>query len=174
MADAVLPRDGPLRRGPGRAVMGLLSGVLLFVATQFITGYLAAIAIPGDFFAFFGRERTGLALFIVHFTVLAIPLCLVALIWSWLTFHWSGEQIARTAALCLAGWLTGLAVPNTVTVLDFVALDADGKVPLEMFVRNLLWPFWWVLPILLAVPTGIGVAAWLYAHRRGSRQAIAV
>ncbi|MBC8118256.1 MAG: hypothetical protein H7X75_01600, partial [Burkholderiaceae bacterium] len=76
--------------------MGLLSGVLLFVATQFIVGYLAAIAIPGDFFAFFGRERTGLALFIVNLTVLAIPLCLVALICSCLTIRWSGEQLART------------------------------------------------------------------------------
>jgi hypothetical protein len=148
----------------------LLSGVLLFVATEFIAGYLAAIAIPADFFAFFGKARPGFPLFIVQVTVVAIPLCLFALVWCWLTIYWSVDQPARTAALCLAGFLAGLAVLNIMFVLDFVALDADGKVSLRVYLQNLLWPSWWALPGLLAVPVGIGAAAWLRARAGGSQR----
>lgn len=170
MAEAVLPSEEPRHRRPGRVFVALLSGVMLFTAAQFVAGHLAAIAIPGDFFAFFGKERTGLALFIVNLAVLAIPLSLVALVWCWLLILWSGDHPARTAALCLAGFLTGLAVLDTLFVLDFVALDADGKVPLRVFLQSLLWPSWWALPGLLAIPAGIGAAAWLRTRGGGSGQ----
>jgi len=140
---------------------------LLFASTQFIAGYIAAIAIPGDFFEFFGKECSGLALFIVNLSVLAMPLTLVALVWCWLMILWSGDLPERTAAVCLAGFLTGLAVLNTMLVLDFILLDADGEIPLHAYVQGLLWPSWWALPGLLAVPMGIGAAAWL--HRLGSQ-----
>ena len=170
MAEADLPCDEPRHRVPGRAFVALLSGVLLFAATQFIAGYLAAIAIPADFFAFFGGAQPGLPLFIVHLTVFAIPLCLVALAWCWLTIYWSAERPARTAALCLAGFLTGVAVLNTFFVLDFAALEAGGKVPLQVYLQNLLWPSWWALPGLLAVPVGIGASAWMCTRGGGSQR----
>jgi hypothetical protein len=147
--------------------------VLLFAATEFIAGYLAAIAIPADFFAFFGRARPGFPLFIVHLTVFAFPLCLFALVWCRLTIRWSVDQPVRTAALCLAGFLAALAVLNTMFVLDFVALEADGKVPLRVYLQNLLWPSWWSLPGPLAVPVGIGAAAWLSTRAGGSQRSTA-
>lgn len=116
------------------------SGLLLNVVSVWLGGYLAAIAIPAGYFAFFGRQHADLALFFIHLGTFAFPVSLVSLVWCWLTFRLSKLRVAKSAVLCLAGYIAGMLYWQAKNVLNFVMLDADGKIPLALYLAQLVFP----------------------------------
>jgi hypothetical protein len=65
-----------------RIVLAAVLGALLhYVAVVYLGGVLAAIGIPRAYFAFFGRERTELALALLNLVVWALPV-FVAVPWG--------------------------------------------------------------------------------------------
>jgi hypothetical protein len=149
---------------PWRASIGFFAGLALYVVATAVNGYLAAVSVPAEFFLYFGRERAGFSLFLLNLGLHAAPLAIIALIWAWFAMLWSSDRPVRTAALCMAGYLTGVSASMTLFVLDFAASEAADKVSLQQFLMTVLLPPWWVYPAMLSIPIGIATAAWLRAR----------
>ena len=66
------------------------------------------------------------------------------------------------AVLCLVGYLIGVVFSYVVGITSFLALEAEGKVPLSVFLLSALT--WWNAPLFLAVPLGIASAATVRAR----------
>lgn len=134
--------------------LGIASGVLLFWVLTYVNGYMAAIAIPPGFFAFFGKERLGLGLFFVHLGLHAIPSALIAMAWYLLVVRLRFDNPIRMAALCLVGYLAAVGLLCANSMLEFAFMPIAGKVPLLVYARQLLFPSWWAVSGALAVPFG--------------------
>jgi archaellum biogenesis protein FlaJ (TadC family) len=154
------PRSVDARAANGLAA--LVSGLALFLATTFVGGILAAVAVPTDYFAFFGRQHTELALFVVNTMIFAFPLAAIGLLWYFVTKRFVRLSAASLAMFCLTGYLLGLGYMYMEAVASFLALEAEGKVPLSVFLRSGLT--WWNVPNFVAVPLGIVGAAMLAAR----------
>lgn len=70
--------------------------------------------------------------------------------------------VVAVAVLCLIGYLIAFGYSFVQLITNFLALEADGKVPLSVFLRSGLT--WWNVPNLVAVPLGIVGAATLRAR----------
>jgi hypothetical protein len=139
--------------------MAFASGLALYGVTVILVGFLSAVAIPSDFFTHFGRQNSGLALLLLNAVTIAAPLALISYGWFSITLRFVSLTVVSAAVLCIAGYLIGLGYSYLDATMNFLSLEADGKVPLSVFVRSAL-P-WWNVPVLLAVPLGIVGAATL-------------
>lgn len=81
------------------AAGALISGIILCNAFVYIEGYLAAIAIPREYFSFFGKDHIRIALFILDIFTFALPYCFMGLIWGVLT-----SLVLRTRLLSASLW----------------------------------------------------------------------
>lgn len=151
-----------------RTLAGIAFGFLLFWLLTYVNGYLAAVAIPQEYFAFFGRERLGVGLFFIHLTLHAIPSFLIALVWCLAIGCFHIDRPNRTATLCLLGYLLALSFFMVTAVVEFALLRVEGKVPFLVYARQVFFPSWWATPGVLAVPLAI-----LFAVSLLSRQATA-
>jgi hypothetical protein len=148
-----------------RAVLtlwALASGVAPFWLVTLFVGYLSAIAIPPGYFAYFERQHSGLALLLVNKVTVALPLAVLGFLWSLITFRFVRLPVVPVAVFCLFGYLLGVGYSFVEAVWSFLALEAEGKVPLAVFLRSgLTWSY---APIVAAVPLGIFTAMSLRAR----------
>jgi hypothetical protein len=167
VAGTMLQQSSSVARA-AQALLAVGSGLALFGAGLLITGFLAAIAIPTEYFAYFGRQHTALALFVLNTLTVAVPLAAIGFLWGWAAVRFVRLPIASVAALCLLGFLVGLGYSYVALIMNFMALEADGKVPLSVFLRSGFT--WWNSPQLVAVPLGIVGGATLRARSLRSAQ----
>lgn len=154
----ILQQSTALARA-AQAILALASGLALFLVVVPVTGILSALAIPAEYFAYFGRHQTGLALLLLNTLTVAVPLAALGFVWCAATLRLTRVEVVTVASLCLLGFALGIGYSYIRAVLDFMSLDAAGKVPLSTFVGG-LFP-WWNAPVLVAVPLGIVSAAML-------------
>ena len=136
-----------------QALAALASGLALCAAVTLVTSFLSAIAIPLEYFAFFGRQYTELALFLLNTLTVAVPMAAVGFVWCLVTARFVRLSLLGATMLCLVGYLIGFTYSYFASAISFIALEADGKVPLSVFLRSGL--NWWNVPVLVAVPLGI-------------------
>ena len=140
----------------------LASGLALFAVLTVVVGFLAAIAIPPGYFAYFGRDHIGLALLLSNTVIVAVPIAAVGFLWCSITMRLVRLPAVSAAVLCLVGYLIGLVYSYVEAIAGFLALQVEGKVPLSVFLLSGLT--WWNAPLFLAVPLGIVSAATLEAR----------
>ena len=138
------------------------SGLALFSVLALVTGVLAAVAIPHEYFAYFGREHTELALFLLNTLTIAMPIAAIGFIWSLATMRYVRLPAGEVATLCLSGYLIAFGFSFAQLIWFFLTLEADGKVPFSVFLRSGFT--WWNAPTFVAVPLGIIAAATLRAR----------
>jgi len=129
-----------------------MSGLALVVAGAYFSGYLAALAVPKAYFAFFGREHRTLA-------------------WCWLTLRPAASSIKEAAWFCFGGIVLGFAYEEW---LSAIALRAAEDLPNPSSFFTYLWrvvPAWRALPNVLAFPVGLLAAFALVRRSNITRQA---
>jgi hypothetical protein len=147
-----------------------IAGVLfyqLFVVV--LNGYLAAIAVPRQYFTWFGKPRLELALAVVQLAT-ALPVFLLL----------SGAVLAVCRAFksrttpFLAAILLGMLVCYLYWAIDFVlflpdSLPPEAKpYPATVRFQQLIYSFfspWWGTPTQWAPWLGFGFASWLLRRR---------
>lgn len=139
--------------------MAFASGVALFGALAPIAGFLAAVAIPHEYFDYFGRRHTELALFLLNAVTVALPMAGIAFVWCLGTMRLLRSPSIAMAVLCLIGYLLGLGYSFVEATMNFLAIEAQGKVPFSVALRSAFT--WWNTPMFVAVPLGILAAATL-------------
>jgi hypothetical protein len=148
-----------------------MSGLALVVAGAYFSGYLAALAVPKAYFAFFGREHRTLAWVFVDFAYVALPFFLLSLAWCWLTLRPAASSIKEAAWFCFGGIVLGFAYEEW---LSAIALRAAEDLPNPSSFFTYLWrvvPAWRALPNVLAFPVGLLAAFALVRRSNITRQA---
>jgi hypothetical protein len=154
-----------------QAAMALLSGLLLFGVSVFALGYLSAIAIPREYFAYFGRDRTALALFFISVGVTALPSFALSLTWCWLTVRLSRLPAIKAVILLVGGYAIGIAALHGNAIAIFASIDGPGiKVSLLSRLAQMAFPAWWAWPTALAAPTAFALAGWLAISAKPERK----
>jgi len=146
-------------------VSAFISGLALVLACVYVGDYLAALAVPKAYFAFFGREHQRLALATLSCITVAVPFFLVSLAWCWLMLRGRGAAIRSAAWCCVAGMAAGLIYVLVWSGLTLRAAEALAAPPSLFAYLLRVTPPWWALPQMLALPGGLAVAAML--SRRG-------
>ncbi|MFT3665005.1 hypothetical protein [Piscinibacter sp.] len=134
--------------------------LLYFVVVVYLGGYLAAIHVPPEYFAFFGRERGALAVALLSFTSYALPIAAV-----------SAVAVAALARLqggsprsAFAGAFVGMVLAwVALHVLFFPYSGSSGSLLHSLWVA--VSGSWWGLPNLLAPWVGLSLAFW-YCYRK--------
>ena len=135
-------------------IVAFVSGFALYNAVVLVGGFLAAVAIPQAYFAWFGQNKV-LALVLEEAVVFALPVFLLALVWSHLTVRAFRGAWRQSTKWCFGGlafaWLAWL-------VYGLVQL-AENPVPNQfpfgtLLVSLLVPPLWGVLNVL-AAPCGV-------------------
>lgn len=124
------------------AVAAVLSGYILFEVLEYIVGYLAALAIPREYFLWFGKQHVVLALTIEEAFIIALPMFLLSIIWSIFTNLIFGKNYLLISAACLIGYLLNWSVTIFNTDINF------------MLVLSTMFQPYYILTTI-AVPIGI-------------------
>jgi len=148
--------------------VALVAGILIYQAfVVVLNGYIAAVAVPTEYFRWFGKPRQELALAILHVAG-AIPVFLLV----------AGAILAVCRALrsrsnhSLMALLAGMLLCFIYWAVVFVAfLPADlppevKPFPVTVRIQQLFILPWWSLPTAVAPWLGFGLAAWLLRRRR--------
>jgi hypothetical protein len=151
----------------GAAIVACVLVYQLFVVV--LNGYLAAVAVPREYFMWFGRPRLELALAGIQLAS-ALPVFLLvvgAVLAVCRTFR------SRSTAFLVA-ILVGMLLCYLYWAADFVLFLPEGLPPeLKPFpatvrFQQLLYSFfspWWGIPTVLAPWLGFGFAWWLLRRR---------
>jgi hypothetical protein len=145
-----------------------VSGLALVIAAAYLGGYLAAIAIPKAYFAFFGSAHKRWALAIMDALAMALPFFLLSLAWCWLTLRRAGASLKVAAWCCLAGIVAGLTYTQVQSAITLRALEGA---PNSASFLGYLWRVFPPLAVLdlLAFPVGfLAAVALLHRHLRTS------
>ena len=146
---------------------GLFAGMFLYQSfVVVLTGHLAAVAVPEQYFLWFGKPHQALALSILDLAI-AVPVFVLV----------SGAVLVVCRGLksrskpLLASVLVGMFlcyIYGAVSFLVFVpaGMPAEFKpYPTAVRLQQLIYPPWWSLPTLIAPWFGFGFAAWLLRRR---------
>jgi hypothetical protein len=137
-----------------RALAAIMSGILLYSVVIYVTGYLAAIPIPKEYFLWFGKPHVMLALAIFDSLVLALPKFLIALFWSVCTLLIFRKHYLLISTCCIVGCVLTQAYWDYKFDFGFNYVALFTGQP-------------WTILNMLAVPCGIYVAGFiLYKLRR--------
>jgi hypothetical protein len=142
-----------------------ISGLALVIASIYLGGFLAAIAIPKAYFTFFGPEHKRWALALMELGTMALPFFLLSFAWCWLTLRGAGASLKVTAGCCLAGIVTGLIYTEIDFALTLRALEAAPHASILVYWWRAFPPPWAILD-QLAFPAGCVAAVALI---RGSQ-----
>lgn len=151
---------------PLRMIAALLFGGLLYYAVVVhVGGVLAAVAIPRQYFEYFGRENGGAALALMFLGTWSLPVALLVAYGSMLGLrlvggNWRAASLAVFVGMfvCFLSWQWASAS---------AVVNADEKIlvpPLSAFFGTLAAP-WFAMPNLLAPWLGLGFGVWLYRSR---------
>ena len=86
-----------------------VSGVLLTYLNTYVLGFLAAQPVPKGYFLWFG-ENLIVAFAGLNFFLYAMPLLLVAVIWSLVTFKIIHANTKQVVIFCIAGYIVSSVV----------------------------------------------------------------
>ena len=137
-----------------------VSGLALYNFVVYVGGFLSAIQIPKQYFTWFGEHKV-LALFLVEAAVVALPVFLLCLLWSYVTIRGMGRS-SRQATLCTLGglvlaWLGWFAY----SAVSLASNPEPNQLPLQSLLFALLVPPVWGILNLVAPPAGVVVAGML-------------
>jgi hypothetical protein len=154
----------------GSSLLAFFAGVFLYQFAVHVGGILAVIAIPRDYFEWFGRSRVELALAVLQLTTFAIPITLL-FAGGTLAVHWLLR--APPAKPFLLSFVAGIAACFTfwtaASVLFLPELPPGANAyPVSVLFKLVLIPPWWSASSALAPWAGLALAGWLIAraHRR--------
>lgn len=102
------------------AFVALISGIVLCNFFVYIAGYFAAIAIPREYFSFFGHDHIRAALFFLDILTLALPFFVIGLIWGILTSLALRPPFLSTSLWCGLGCLLAM--------IYFTFVDGPGAI----------------------------------------------
>jgi len=85
--------------------VAVISGVILCNLIICITGYLAAIAIPKEYFLWFGKPNITMALATYDAIVIALPRMIIATIWSVCTILIFRNKYLLITSGCFVGYV---------------------------------------------------------------------
>ena len=150
----------------------VISGVLIYqFCVVVMSGYLAAVELPTQYFAWFGKPQQGLALTVLDLAIASAIFVLVSGAVIAVCRIFRNGSVALLFAilagmlLCWLYWTVGFFV--------FAPQDLDSNVtlyPMKTGLQPLIFGPWWSLPSTLAPWCGFAFAAWLL--RQGSQAAI--
>ena len=155
-----------------RLLVAVVFGVLIYqVFVVVLVGILAAVAVPTEYFAWFGKPRQELALAVLDLAS-ALPVLLLvcgavlATCRAFKTGAWPFlAALLFGMLLCFAYWTA-----NFLFVLPSELPQGVQPYPLSTRVRQLFFLPWWAVPVALAPWLGFALGAWLLL-RRGTREA---
>lgn len=148
----------------GAAMLAGIAIYQLFVVV--LNGYLAAIAVPRQYFMWFGRQRQELALAIIQLAS-AIPVfllvtgCVLAVC----------RSLRSRSMTFLAAILVGMLLSHLYWAVSFLAFLPAGLSPevepysMSVRLQQLFVVPWWSLPTVLAPWLGFGFSSWLLRQR---------
>jgi hypothetical protein len=148
-----------------RIVLAAVLGALLhYVAVVYLGGVLAAIGIPRAYFAFFGRERTELALALLNLVVWALPVFVAVFLGALVALRVLHGTL-RSSAWALALGMLGAFVYWQVSLVVLVPSESSSMLSFgQAFISTLFSP-WWVAPNLVAPWVGLALAVLLASTR---------
>lgn len=158
----------------GLKALAFLSGFILFAGITYVSGHLAAIAIPVSYFEYFGRQHRILALVIEEAFVIALPLFFLSVLWAYPWLRSMRAHRWKAALWCLAGLMIAQAILDVYLVrelMDVPLPEGGERVSLGTFVLGVIFP-WdqpWAYLNVLAAPAGIVVAALMLGGGRRLR-----
>lgn len=140
------------------ALVAFASGIVLCNVNVYIAGYLAAIAIPREYFLFFGEHIT-LALLVLDMLNFAVPIFVLSVIWGILSSLIFRRQFLQASASC--GCLLAMLYLSFSDVTEASIILSSLKQPafLFQFIVN-----------LIAAPVGVLVGWYFFCKFRQSGQ----
>ena len=162
-----IKREGP--KGTMRTLRiaaVFIAGIWLYYAAVVLTGgFLAALAVPPNYFAFFGRDHNELALAVLFLFGWAIPVAVLVtggvLAINSLLAH--GER--SVGAPALAGMVLSFLYWALVSVGFFSTAEQSRFAVAEALLANFTVP-WWAAANLLAPWAGFALALWLISRAK--------
>jgi hypothetical protein len=147
--------------------IALLAGIAIYqLFVVVLNGYLAALAVPAQYFTWFGKPRRELALGVIQLAT-AVPVFLLV----------AGGVLAICRALrsrstlSLALILVGMLVCYLYWAVSFIAFPSAGlppgveQFPMSVRIQQFFGTPWWALPTDLAPWLGFGFSWWLLRQR---------
>jgi hypothetical protein len=135
-------------------IVAFVSGFALYNTVVLVGGFLAAVAIPQAYFAWFGQNKV-LALVLAEAVVFALPVFLLALVWSHLTVRGYRGAWRQATKWCFGGlafaWLAWLVYG----LAQLAANPVPNQFPLGTLLLSLLVPPLWSVLNVLAAPCGV-------------------
>ena len=122
-------------------IIGFISGVIFGNLYVYIVGCLAAIAVPRQFFLWFGRHYVA-ALSVDELFTVAIPLFLISAVWTTSTVFIFRAHYRRIAMWCLCGYS-----------LTWVIVMLAYESPIFNIAVYTQQP--WIILTMIAAPCGI-------------------
>ena len=101
-------------------VAAVLSGYIFFEVLQYIVGYLAALAISREYFLWFGKQHSMLALAIEEGFIIALPMFILSIAWSIFTNIIFGKNHLLISTACLIGFFLHWIVTIFNTDINFM------------------------------------------------------
>ena len=146
-----------------------VSGALLLMASQWLTGFLEAVPTPQGFRQQFGAHRT-LALVCDQAIFVALPVFLIAIAWGYLTLRPLRSVAWKGLGWCLAGvvlMMIGQDVRLLMEFLDEPAPAGGGGMSAGSLLGILVFPWQmpWAILTTYAAPLGLVAAAALLRGR---------
>ncbi|WP_418315593.1 hypothetical protein [Piscinibacter sakaiensis] len=151
----------------GLLLLAFAAGFLLYQAVIYVAGFLAAIAVPSSYFAWFGRGRAELAAAIVILTTMALPMAILFAGGTLASYRLLRELPPRPFMLAIvAGAVTCFVFRTASSMLYLSELPREVQpVPISDVLWQILLPPWWAVPSAVAPWLGLAFAGWLILRR---------
>jgi hypothetical protein len=151
----------------GLLILAFAAGFLLYQAAVSVGGILAAIAIPREFFAWFGRPRLELALAILNLATFTFPIAALFSAGTLATYKLLRAPPLKSFMLAIvAGAVTCFAFYTASFVLVVQELPPGVEsYPASVLLKQLLLPPWWSVPNAVAPWLGLAFAGWLIVRQ---------
>jgi hypothetical protein len=145
-----------------RTIASLLLGALLYYwVVVYIGGYLAAIAVPKQYFDHFGREHIGAALALMYLGTINLPINLMVAAGTVTGLRLIGGSWRVTSIGVFVGMLTCYLYWVYVSV-SFMIDEPNSQRSFLSALAQIFSGRWYSLPNLLAPWLGLAVGIWLY------------
>ena len=127
------------------AFVAVISGVILCNLIIYVTGYLAAITIPKEYFLWFGKAHITMSLIILDAIIIALPRLITTTFFCICTILILRQHYLFTLLWCFAGYILAQAYWDFKFNLDFDYMTLFVQQP-------------WAILSIIAPPCGILLA----------------
>ena len=150
----------------GLLFLAFAGGACLYQTAVYAGGILAAIGVPKEYFALFGRPRLELALAVLNTATFALPMVVLFAGGTLAIYKLLRRPSPKPfmlafvagVAVCFAFW--------TASFFLFVPELPPGveAYPATVLLKQLLLPPWWSVPNAVAPWLGLFIAGWLISR----------